>query len=662
MRGARGLIGGIGIGLVWLAGCSEPGSGAGEATAAASEVPVGATQSSETTGVAAPAGQGIYQRTCAGCHDGAVKKAPHREMLALMTPEAILHALEHGIMKEEAAALAAGERVQVAEFLAGAALGTAAATDVPACDGGAPALDLGAPPTTRNWGLSPTNARYIDAAAAGLTADDLHRLESDWAVGFPGANRVRSQPTFAGGLVLVGSHGGKVYGLDEATGCAHWAFQAAAEVRTGIVVEPWQSGDSDARPRAWFGDVLGNVYAIDLSTGEGVWRQRPDEHPNATITGTPSYHDGVLYVPVSSLEVSLAIDPAYECCTFRGSVAAYDAATGEKLWHTYTITEPAVEQSRNRAGTVMRGPSGAVVWNSPAIDVARNRLYAATGENMSSPATLTSDAIFALELDTGKIAWMYQATPNDVWNVACDTETDHSCPPENGPDFDFGAAVVLARTSDGRDLVIGGQKSGVVHALDPDTGELVWKTRVGRGGIQGGVHFGMALAGDRLFVPISDMADGRTYPDPAKPGLHALDIRTGELDWYAPAPDACNGRPFCHPGISQAVTAVGELVFAGGMDGVLRVHDGATGEVLWQLDTTRTFATNDGGQTSGGSFGGAAGPVVHAGRIVLSSGYGIYNHMPGNLLLALSASEPDRGQAAARAAAEVSPARPPAPR
>ncbi|HEX7035433.1 MAG TPA: PQQ-binding-like beta-propeller repeat protein [Pseudomonadales bacterium] len=645
MPGGRGLIGGIGIGLVWLAGCSDPGSLAREASAATTVPPADA-----------PAGQQIYRQRCAGCHDGAVKKAPHREMLALMTPEAILHALDHGIMKDEAAPLASAERVQVAEYLAGAALGTAAATDVPACDGNEPAIDLSDPPAMRNWGLSPTNARYIDAAAAGLTAGDLRRLEADWAVAFPGANRVRSQPTLAGGLVLVGSHGGKVYALDEETGCVHWAFQAAGEVRTGIVVAPWRSGDAAARPLAWFGDVLGNVYAIDLATGDGVWRQRADEHPNATITGTPSYYDGVLYVPVSSLEVSLAIDPTYECCTFRGSVAAYDAATGEKLWQTYTIDEPAVEQSRNRAGTVMRGPSGAVVWNSPAIDVARKRLYAATGENMSSPATLTSDAIFALELDSGKIVWMYQATANDVWNVACDTETDHSCPPENGPDFDFGAAVVLARTSDGRDLVIGGQKSGVVHALDPDTGKLVWKTRVGRGGIQGGVHFGMALAGDRLFVPISDMPDGRTYPDPARPGLHALDIRTGELEWYAPAPDVCNARPFCHPGISQAVTAVGNMVFAGGMDGVLRVHDAASGEVLWQLDTTRLFATNDGRQTSGGSFGGAAGPVVRDGRVLVSSGYGIYNHMPGNLLLALSASGPRRAEAAAPPSAEVNPA------
>ena len=199
---------------------------------------------------------------------------------------------------------------------------------------------------------------------------------------------------------------------------------------------------------------------------------------------------------------------------------------------------------------------------------------------------------------------------------------------------------MLLTASDGRELVIGGQKSGIVHAVNPDDGSVVWQTRVGRGGIQGGVHFGMAAAGDRLFVPISDMADGREYDTPDRPGLHALDIRTGEILWSALNPDACNSRDFCHPGVSQAVTAAGSLVYAGSMDGVLRVHDMETGAVLWELDSTADFATITGETTQGGSFGGAAGPIVHHGDLAISSGYGIYNHMAGNLLLVLSPSAP----------------------
>ena len=584
-------------------------------------------------------GKPLYDAVCASCHEGAVKKAPHRDMIGLMPPEAILRSMEQGIMQEEASGLTPDERILVAEFLAGTAMGTVAANDLPACADGVPPLDFSQAPDVINWGLEPTNTRHIPATAAGLSAAQLPTLKPRMAIRFPSANRARSQPTFAGGAILVGSHSGKVYALDQDSGCAHWSYQASSEVRTGIVIGRLAGDQGEPTTAAFFGDLLGHVYALNASTGEELWRQRADDHPNATITGTPSLHEGVLYVPVSSLEVNLALDPYYECCTFRGSVAAYAAATGERLWQTYTIEEPAVVQSQNRAETNMRGPSGAVIWNSPAIDAKRNQLYVATGENMSSPATLTSDAIFAMDLDDGAVNWVFQATANDVWNVACDTENDHSCPPEGGPDFDFGAATMLLATSDGRELVVGGQKSGFVHAVNPDDGNLVWQTRVGRGGIQGGVHFGMAAAGDRLFVPISDMADGREYDTPDRPGLHALDIRTGEILWSSLNPDACKGRDFCHPGVSQAVTAANGLVYAGGMDGVLRVHDMETGAVLWELDTTTEFTTITGETTHGGSFGGAAGPIVHQGEVAISSGYGIYNHMAGNLLLVLSPSE-----------------------
>ncbi|MYH14638.1 MAG: PQQ-binding-like beta-propeller repeat protein [Gammaproteobacteria bacterium] len=585
-------------------------------------------------------GKPIYDAACASCHEGAVKKAPHRDMIGLMPPEAILRSMEEGIMQAEASGLTPDERVQVAEFLAGVAMGTVAATDLPACGDEVPPPDFSTAPDVINWGLEPTNTRHIPAAKAGLSAEQLPALKPRMAIRFPSANRARSQPTFAGSAILVGSHSGKVYGLDKESGCAHWSYQASSEVRTGIVFGRLAGDQEAALTVAFFGDLLGHVYAVNANTGEELWRQRADDHPNTTITGTPSLHEGVLYTPVSSLEVNLGLDPYYECCTFRGSVAAYDAATGELLWQTFTIDEPAVVQYQNRAETNMWGPSGAVIWNSPAIDAKRNQLYVATGENMSSPATLTSDAIFAMALDDGAVNWVFQATANDVWNTACDTENDHSCPPEGGPDFDFGAATMLLTASDGRELVIGGQKSGIVHAVNPDDGSVVWQTRVGRGGIQGGVHFGMAAAGDRLFVPMSDMADGREYDTPDRPGMHALDIRTGEILWSSLNPDACKGRDFCHPGVSQAVTAANGVVYAAAMDGVLRAHDVETGAVLWELDTTQEFTTTTGETTHGGSFGGAAGPIIHQGELALSSGYGIYNHMAGNLLLVLAASEP----------------------
>ncbi len=244
-----------------------------------------------------------------------------------------------------------------------------------------------------------------------------------------------------------------------------------------------------------------------------------------------------------------------------------------------------------------------------------------------------------MDLTTGRHNWVFQATAGDAWNTACDTATPDNCPKENGPDFDFGAAVMLVADDTGTEYVIGGQKSGYVHALNPDTGQLIWQTQVGRGGIQGGVHFGLAADDNRIYVPISDMPDGREYSMQAKPGVHALDIRSGESLWYTPATNDCVGRNFCHSGISQAITVAADMVLAGGMDGIFQVLDSTTGRKLRHIDTKQSFSVVNGATSSGGSMGGAAAAVVQDGVLVLSSGYGIYNHMPGNLLLVLKAQK-----------------------
>lgn len=579
-------------------------------------------------------GKPLFEEACAFCHAGQVAKAPHESMLSMMTPEVLLFSMTDGVMKDEAAALTDDERVLIAEYLAGAEMGGVPTDLAPRCMGAPARFDHDRPPFSPYWGITPANTRFIPAEKAQLTAADLPNLKLKWAFAYPGANRARSQPSLAGGAVHVGSHSGKVYALDEETGCIRWTFQASGEVRTGIVIDPWEPGDQTARPRGYFGDILGNVYAIDLIDGTLIWRDRADDHANTTITATPTLVEGRLIVAVSALETGPPTDPAYECCTFRGSIIAYDAATGARAWQTFTIDEPLVLQGQNRSGTDQYGPAGATVWNTPAIDLKRRQLYFGTGQNLSSPATLTSDAIFAIDLDDGAVNWTFQGTPNDAWNGACDTVNDDNCPVENGPDFDFGAAAILAQDADGRDVVLGGQKSGVVHALDPETGVVLWQNQVGRGGIQGGIHFGMAAGDGTVFVPINDMPDGRTYDQEARPGLYAVDIKTGQYKWQAPAPDdVCGERDFCHPGISGAITALPGLVMAGAMDGVLRIHDADTGGVLWQYDTTQPVETVSGDMAQGGSMSGGSGPVAANGRLFVNSGYGLYFKMPGNVLL-----------------------------
>ena len=127
-----------------------------------------------------------------------------------------------------------------------------------------------------------------------------------------------------------------------------------------------------------------------------------------------------------------------------------------------------------------------------------------------------------LDLASGRVKWHYQATSGDAWNVACTVKSSDSCPDAAAPDFDFGAGVVLAGGTDGKDYVMAGQKSGWVYALDPASGRLVWKKRLGHGSASGGVHFGMAAEGGRLFVPISDRFAMDKDPFPLRPGLPGL--------------------------------------------------------------------------------------------------------------------------------------------
>jgi polyvinyl alcohol dehydrogenase (cytochrome) len=281
-------------------------------------------------------------------------------------------------------------------------------------------------------------------------------MKLKWALEFPGAIRARSQLGHRLRRGAIGSQNGSVYALDLATGLrALDVPRAAAEVRTGIVPE---TNPAVGHERLFFADVIGHTYAVDARTGELLWSAKVDDHPNATVTGTPAYHDGRLYVPVSSLEVTSAADPKYECCKFRGAVVALDAASGAERWKAYTIAEQPHVVRTTAAGTRVFAPSGAPVWNSPSVDAARGVLYVGTGENYASPANDSSDAVIAFRLADGKRVWVQQLTRGDAWNVACMMKDNPNCPGENGPDVD-GRGVIRSRPPTG-DLLLVGQMAG----------------------------------------------------------------------------------------------------------------------------------------------------------------------------------------------------------
>ncbi len=575
-------------------------------------------------------GNALFAENCATCHSGRVPKAPAVVWLEMMAPDAVLASMNDGLMSAQAAHLSETERKRIAEYLTRTALEDFTPPPAPpACVGDAAKFE-GSGPAAVGWGHD--TSRFVPRDVAGLTREDVPKLTLKWAFAYPNAVRARSQPSIGWNTIFVGSQDGTVYAFDLDSGCVKWTFRASAEVRTAIVA------DAGAR-RLYFGDVLGRAYAVDAFTGAEIWRRKIDDHPNATITGSPALGGGKLFIPVSSLEVTSAADPDYACCTFRGLVAALDPATGDEIWKTHVIPEPPSEHGRTSKGTLILGPSGAPVWNSPAYDARRNRLYFGTGQNYSSPADENSDAVFAVDANNGRILWRRQLTAGDAWNVGC-MMGNENCPVEKGPDVDLSASPLLVPLGEGRDIIVVGQKSAVAYGIAPDSGEIVWSQRLGHGGTQGGVHFGMTAQNGAVFAPVVDMADtrdARVYDAKINgAGLHAVDAATGEFLWRAKADNVCAGREFCDPGISSAATSIDGVVFAGHLDGRLQAYDAATGSIIWKHDTTTPVKTITGAEAAGGSMSGP-GAAIAGGRLVVNSGYGIYYHMPGNVLLVFGA-------------------------
>lgn len=583
--------------------------------------------------VASHPGKALYEQRCATCHEGGSYKAPHRAYLQILSPGAILGAMNQGPMREMAHDLDATQRRAIAEYLTRRDLAHYKAPAGPRqCSGTARRFDPAKPAAAVSWGHD--TRRFIPASVAGLAATDVTRLKLKWAFGFPDAIRARSQPAIALGALFVGSQDGTVYAFDLKSGCARWTHKVPAEVRTAIVVEPGNAKN----PRLFFGDFLGRVYALDALSGRELWRRRLDDHPYATITGAPALRGDTLFVPVSSLEVANATSPTYACCTFRGSVAALDVATGAIRWQHYTVENPPTQSGANEVGTPRLGPSGAPVWGSPAVDGKRGQVYFGSGENYQTPADNNSDAVFAVDATTGQRRWQFQLTVGDAWNHGCMIQNRVGCPLEQGPDYDLSASPLLVPLADGRDVVVVGQKSGMVFAVDPQTGKPLWGRRVGRGSVMGGVHFGMSAEGTTLFVGIYDhplMGDGLTTTAPSQSGLYALDAGSGRELWRVRVEDRCHGRAGCSTGISSATTAMPGVVFASYLDGWVRAFDTATGARLWETDTAQTFRTVNGTTATGGSMSGP-GVSIGDGYLVTNSGYGFSDSMPGNALLVFS--------------------------
>lgn len=490
-------------------------------------------------------------------------------------------------------------------------------------------------PSWLSWGQNLDNTRH-QALEEAISPETVADLQLRWVARLGGS--ISATPAVQGDAVYVPDWGGNLFRLDAASGAVVWSTRI--EDYTGIVGDLSRATPAIDGPRLILGDQGGRqgqgarVMAIDKQDGALLWVTQVEDHPASFITQSAVVHHGVVYVGVSSGEEAFAaLIPGYVCCTFRGSVVALDAQTGAILWQTFTIPDPV-------------GYAGNAVWGSaPVVDTERGSLYVTTGNPYSLPqsvldcvsAGLTNDpddeeaiyrcmaavpgnffdAFVALDLDTGAVRWSRPVLPFDAFTIACVFEifNPQNCPSPEGPDHDFGQAPMLytvVHEGVPRQFLGAGQKSGTFWALDPEDGLSRWNTKVGPGGAIGGMMWGSATDGERIYTAIANsnalawelQGIGPFAGQVVTGGFwSALDARTGEILWQTPEPSGAQ---------TQAPLSVANgVVFAaslapGASQSTFFALDANTGEILWEF-------------ASGASVNGGA--AIVDGAVYWGSGY-----------------------------------------
>lgn len=598
-------------------------------------------------------GKAVYDQFCSACHNAPEEgsRAAPVATLRKMSAQTLTASLTTGVMKPIGDGLDRAQLRAVVSYLAApeAPVGTAWIDDNRCTD---KTVDLSAPPAQIGFGVDHDNSRRMTAAQAGLKTADAAKLEVAWTFAMPRTSGLRGSGVVVGStLFYPAGQAGHILALDTRTGCVKWATQTPSQVRNSLAFGQLGKGG----PLGLVGgEASGNLIAIEAATGKILWRADPRHDKTAPLSGSPLIHDGKIIVPISGSDVGAAMRPAYECCKGHGAVAAVDAATGKVLWTWHTMEDAKPLGRTNSAGAAAFGPSGAPVWSSPSVDVKKGVVYASTGENTSPPATKTSDAIVAMDLATGREKWVFQALENDVWNMSCPigAPVAEGRPPgancyfaKEGSvllDHDFGAGPLIFRGKSGKgggDIILGGQKSGDVWALDAKTGKVLWRRQFGEGTPLGGIHWGIATDGVRVFAPISDP---NVPKDKSAAGMHAVDVATGKVAWqWRSEPDCagararlttvCGGRH----GLSAAPLVIDGALLAGSLDGRLWVFDAATGKVLHMVDTAATtYEPVNKIPGAGGSID-AAGLFAGDGMVFVNSGYASFGQAAGNVLVAL---------------------------
>jgi polyvinyl alcohol dehydrogenase (cytochrome) len=562
---------------------------------------------------AGPNGEALFKAHCAMCHDPALDRTPSKTDLARNFPEYIKRALTSGVMQPMAVGLSDAEENAITQYLTGREprpVGDITKEDANRCPAGSKFNPNG--PRWNGWSPDVTMTRY--QPNGGIAAAEVPKLKIKWAFAMEGGRY--GQPTPYGNRLFVGSSSGRFYGLDVKTGCVAWSFTSDVGIRTAPAVA--KDAKAPSGYAVMFGDYNKIVYAADAGSGAILWKLKVEEHPRGMLTGGFVTANGVLYVPLSTFEEAGATVAAYQCCSARGNLVAIDVATGQQLWKTYMIQTTPHPTRMNSIGVQRFGPAGAAIWSTPTVDTKRGLVYVATGDSFTDEGDDgISDSVVALDLKTGKIRWKNQVTLGDNYINGCApgrATNPVNCPDKIGPDDDFGSSPILTHVG-GKDVLVAGQKAGVVHAFDPDTGKVLWQQKVSAGSALGGIEWGMAADGTRVYAAAADRQGG----------LFALDLLTGKPAWSVKIDDKpqCGWKTNrCAGGYSAPPSIIPGVVFSGAQDGHLRAFDAKTGAKLWDFDTAgQTYDTVNGvkGQIGGPLDG--SGPSIAGGVLYTMSGY-----------------------------------------
>ncbi len=416
------------------------------------------------------------------------------------------------------------------------------------------------------------NTRHATGSIRGATVSDL---ELSWTLPItaqPGEfGSYSASPVVADGIVYSQDQDSDVQAIELESGEVLWekSYESPAEGPNGVVV---------ANGRV-YGATATDAFALSQKTGKEVWSVTLVRNSSEQIDMAPGYHGGRVYVSTA---------PADTAGGEIGVLWALDGATGGREWRFNTVPEDLWGHPDVNYG-------GGLSY-APAFD-ARGSMYFGVGNPGPIPGTerhpwgssrpgpnLYTNSVVKLDAETGKLKWYHQVTPHGL----CDWDV--------GP-------PVLARAG-GRDVVIAAGRSGVVIALDRQTGKPIWRRSVGihnghdddgilamRGeysrlktpmtvypGRMGGVFAPLAVGGSTVFVPVvngatwlGDQIDAR-QAGPFRGELVALDLLTGRVKWK---------RKFAAP-LFGAPTAVNDLVFATTFDGTIYAFDGSDGREMWR--------------------------------------------------------------------------------